>query len=61
MRIAVLSGKGKTGKDSGGEIASPLPKCRYVDCDAEEPNGALFLRPVITVIAHVEVAVPVVN
>ncbi len=50
MKIAVSSGKGGTGKtfiatnlaflasDRGGEVT-------YLDCDVEEPNGHLFLKP----------------
>lgn len=53
MRIAVASGKGGTGKTtvstnlayvaslSGQEVV-------YLDCDVEEPNGHLFLKPAIT-------------
>jgi len=50
--IAVSSGKGGTGKTF---IATNLAKVlsegkrqvRYLDCDVEEPNGHLFLKPVI--------------
>jgi MinD superfamily P-loop ATPase len=52
MRIAIASGKGGTGKttvatnlawviNSGGDAVT------YVDCDVEEPNGHIFLKPVI--------------
>jgi MinD superfamily P-loop ATPase len=50
--IAISSGKGGTGKTF---IATNLAKVlsekdnqiRYLDCDVEEPNGHLFLHPVI--------------
>ena len=56
MIVTVASGKGGTGKttvavnlalslrDRDGEVgAHPL----LLDCDVEEPNAALFLRPAI--------------
>jgi MinD superfamily P-loop ATPase len=53
MKIAVASGKGGTGKTT---IATNLAwaaalrgrSVAYVDCDVEEPNGHLFLKPHIT-------------
>jgi MinD superfamily P-loop ATPase len=59
MNIAIASGKGGTGKTT---IATNLAwvlnesgqKTRYLDCDVEEPNGHLFLKPRI---AHTESAV----
>ncbi len=52
MKIAVASGKGGTGKTT---IATNLAylaaqdgrTVAYVDCDVEEPNGHLFLKPLI--------------
>ncbi len=52
IEIAISSGKGGTGKTF---IATNLAKVlfekgkqvRYLDCDVEEPNGHLFLNPVI--------------
>jgi MinD superfamily P-loop ATPase len=52
MKIAVASGKGGTGKTT---IATNLAylaaqnghQVAYVDCDVEEPNGHLFLKPLI--------------
>jgi len=47
MRIAVLSGKGGTGKTFVSvNLAEVMEKSSYVDCDVEEPNGHLFLQPV---------------
>ena len=46
MRIAVLSGKGGSGKTLVSvNLSVVAPSVSYVDCDVEEPNGHLFLRP----------------
>lgn len=59
MRIAVLSGKGGTGKTTvSASFAASLPSCQYIDCDVEEPNGAIFLSPNIEESEQVEVLVP---
>jgi len=50
MKIAVASGKGGTGKTT---VATNLAymasrngqSAAYVDCDVEEPNGHIFLKP----------------
>lgn len=47
MQIAVGSGKGGTGKTT---ISTSLALCaeepvQYLDCDVEEPNGHIFLKP----------------
>jgi len=66
MRIAIASGKGGTGKTTvatnlawvaarNGRIAA------YLDCDVEEPNGHLFLKPRITERRPVEVLMPSVD
>jgi MinD superfamily P-loop ATPase len=52
IKIAVSSGKGGTGKTFiATNLAKVLSekggKVRYLDCDVEEPNGHLFLNPVI--------------
>ena len=52
MKIVVASGKGGTGKTTVATslacvAASAGRTAAYVDCDVEEPNGHLFLRPVI--------------
>lgn len=59
MKIAVLSGKGGTGKTLVSvNLACAAEKAIYVDCDVEEPNGHLFLKPEITEKQSVTVAVP---
>ena len=53
MKIAVASGKGGTGKTT---VATNLAyvasrngqSVAYLDCDVEEPNGHIFLKPIVT-------------
>ena len=46
MKIAVLSGKGGTGKTLVSvNLAAVSDQAVYVDCDVEEPNGYLFFKP----------------
>ncbi len=45
MNLCVLSGKGGTGKTTVAVNLAVLLKAEYYDCDVEEPNGFLFLRP----------------
>ncbi|MEN6314577.1 MAG: ATP-binding protein [Clostridiaceae bacterium] len=62
MRIAALSGKGGTGKTFVSvNLACAAGKAVYIDCDVEEPNGHLFLKPCITGKLPVKVAVPEVD
>lgn len=65
MKIAVASGKGGTGKTtlavSLALAASRMGPASYVDCDVEEPNGWIFLKPEITAETRVSVPVPRVN
>lgn len=59
MKIAVLSGKGGTGKTTvSASLKSSIENCQYIDCDVEEPNGGIFLRPEITEVHPVMVKVP---
>ncbi|HPK16779.1 MAG TPA: ATP-binding protein [Clostridia bacterium] len=62
MRIAVLSGKGGTGKTFVSvNLACAAEQSVYADYDVEEPNGHLFLNPERTVKAPVTVMVPEVD
>lgn len=46
MKIAVLSGKGGTGKTFVSvNLAAVAPDAAFIDCDAEEPDGHLFFKP----------------
>ena len=66
MKIAIASGKGGTGKTT---IATNLAcigaglehNVQYLDCDVEEPNGHIFLRPDIEKTQVVTVDVPQVD
>ena len=60
MKVAVLSGKGGAGKTFlACGLACAAGRATYVDCDVEEPNGRLFLRPENPVSAPVTRALPV--
>lgn len=60
MKIAVLSGKGGTGKTLiSVNMAAVLQKSVYIDCDVEEPNGHLFFKPVDVRSEKVSVKIPV--
>lgn len=62
MRIAVLSGKGGTGKTFVSvNLACAAKNATYVDCDVEEPNGRLFLNPNATSNTPVKVLIPEVD
>jgi len=46
VKVAVLSGKGGTGKTFVSvNLAAAAHNATYIDCDVEEPNGNLFLKP----------------
>lgn len=61
MNIAVLSGKGGTGKTTLSVNLSFALDVSYVDADVEAPNGFLFLHPQIQEQKPVEVLFPVVD
>lgn len=59
MKIAVLSGKGGTGKTTVAlSLAQTINNAQYIDCDIEEPNGYLFLTPDIDKKLPVFVKIP---
>jgi MinD superfamily P-loop ATPase len=48
MIISVASGKGGTGKTTiATNLVLSIPNSIYLDADVEEPNGHLFLNPII--------------
>jgi len=61
MKLAVLSGKGGTGKTFVSVNLAASSKATYVDCDVEAPNGHLFFKPNELEIEKVNVNLPVIN
>jgi MinD superfamily P-loop ATPase len=63
IKIAVASGKGGTGKTTiATNLAVALTgngqRVLYADCDVEEPNGHIFLKPTVKGSTCVGVAIP---
>jgi len=63
MIISVASGKGGTGKTTiAVNLALSLEeKVEFLDCDVEEPNAHIFLKPEITYARSLSVLVPKVD
>ena len=62
MRIAVLSGKGGTGKTLVSVNLAAIAKAStYIDCDVEEPNGHLFFKPEGVQVEEISVKIPKVD
>lgn len=62
MKIAVLSGKGGTGKTLVSvNLAASATEATYIDCDVEEPNGHLFFQPKNVISEQVAVMIPFVD
>jgi len=66
MRIAIAGGKGGTGKTTFATnlavaLAAEGHTAAYLDCDVEEPNGHIFLRPEIRRRREVGIPVPEVD
>jgi MinD superfamily P-loop ATPase len=62
MRIAVLSGKGGTGKTLVSvNLAAVAKNAIYMDCDVEEPNGHLFFKPHSVETKEIAVKIPVID
>lgn len=62
MNIAILSGKGGTGKTLlAVNLAAVADQAVYIDCDVEEPNGHLFFKPQDLKTETVAVKIPVVE
>ncbi|NPA25086.1 MAG: (4Fe-4S)-binding protein [Deltaproteobacteria bacterium] len=59
MIVTVASGKGGTGKTTvATNLALVSPEAQYIDCDVEEPNGHLFLKPEIERELEVDLPIP---
>lgn len=61
MEIAVLSGKGGTGKTTLSTNLAALLEFNYFDLDVEEPNGHIFLKPSFDETVKAGVLVPTIN
>ena len=62
MKIAVASGKGGTGRTTVSiNLALSIDNAQYLDCDVEEPNAAIFLKPEFNEEIPVEILVPVID
>lgn len=62
MKIAVLSGKGGTGKTTvTANMAVNLPGCTAIDTDVEEPNLHIFLKPEIAAQEEIKTEYPYIN
>ncbi|MBW2555190.1 MAG: ATP-binding protein [Deltaproteobacteria bacterium] len=62
MIISVASGKGGTGKTIiSTSLALSLGEVQFLDCDVEEPNGHIFLKPQINERLSVGTPVPEVD
>ncbi len=61
MNLCILSGKGGTGKTTVSTNLALLTGSNYIDCDVEEPNGFIFLRPSEVSSTDVTVDYPVIE
>jgi len=64
MRIVVASGKGGTGKTTVATslaLSAGESSVRFIDCDVEAPNAALFLHPMLDTRKAVGIQLPVVD
>jgi MinD superfamily P-loop ATPase len=65
-RIAVASGKGGTGKTTVAvalalALSTKVPLLQFADCDVEEPNADLLLKPEMAGEEPVEISIPEVD
>jgi MinD superfamily P-loop ATPase len=57
--IAVASGKGGTGKTTiAVSLALSLEKALFLDCDVEEPNAHIFLKPALEYTKNAHILIP---
>ena len=62
MKIAILSGKGGTGKTFiAVNLAATAKSAKYLDCDIEEPNGHLFFKPILEKEETIQLMLPIVD
>jgi MinD superfamily P-loop ATPase len=61
MIICIASGKGGTGKTTvAANLANSIDNSALYDCDVEEPNAHIFLKPIITKKEEVKVFNPLI-
>lgn len=59
MIISIASGKGGTGKTTVAvNLALSIPNAQLIDCDAEEPNDHIFIKPEIGLCDKAVIPVP---
>lgn len=59
VKISVASGKGGTGKTTVSVgLSLSIPNVQLLDCDVEEPNSHIFIKPEIKTKAPVYIPVP---
>ena len=62
MIISIASGKGGTGKTTVAvNLALSLSNVQLLDCDVEEPNSHIFLKPEIDTVKSAGTIVPVID
>ena len=61
MNLCILSGKGGTGKTTVAVNLAILMQADYYDCDVEEPNGFIFLKPDVITQEKSNVDYPVID
>lgn len=63
MKLAIASGKGGTGKTTLAVALaqSSTTAVQLLDCDVEEPNGHIFIKPEFTSHEQVTIAIPVLD
>ena len=65
MKVVIASGKGGTGKTLVATSLAVAIKGRepvtFLDCDVEEPDAAIFLKPALSGKADVTIPVPVID
>jgi MinD superfamily P-loop ATPase len=62
MKISIASGKGGTGKTIiATSLAISLGDCQFLDCDVEEPNAHIFLKPEFHTTKKILVNVPLID